>query len=392
MAQCLACNSALDEEGCFCPYCGAQQTAAAAEPERRLRRARRIDAGSVLELGWGRAVVGAAIGEGGMGVVRRAWLFYDPGGPRSGTPAHPAAVKVLHPVLLGRDRARQLFVREAAALGRLSHPNVVHFFGLAEHETQLAIVMELVEGQPLSQIIQRHATRERSPGVPVLPFGRSWHYFSQLLGALAATHVLGILHRDVKSGNVLVRTDGVVKLTDYGIARIPAQDPRATGGTAPGTGAYMAPEQVRGLDLDARADLYAAGIVLYEMLTGVTPFDAPFRDEIEVRTAQLEETPLPISQRIASAPPVLDRLMARALAKDKMHRYASALELGDAFREALGLGASAGWNAQRGLAENAHAISQGIPVSAVEGGTRPMPMAEAEALRSRVVDAYRAST
>ena len=334
-----------------------------------------------MDLGWGKVVVGSPIGEGGMGIVFRGWLYYDPRGPQAGTPAHPVALKARHPMLKGRQRARQLFLSEATALARLSHPNIVHFFALTQNEGQLAIAMEIVEGQPLSEVIDRHAHQR-----PCLPFVRAWHYFSQLLGALAAIHAMGIIHRDVKPSNVIVRHDGVIKLTDFGIARVPADAARDTGGMAPGTGAYMAPEQVLGRSLDARADLYSAAIVLYEMLCGWTPFDAPDRNEVMVRTAQVEEAPAPLSRHVPGVPEVLDVLMARALAKDPMHRFASAIELGEAFRKSLGLEQTTGWEAQQELAESAQAISQ----YGMEGKEHlePMDPAQAEKLRTDVMAAY----
>src|SRR5262245_26918176 len=189
-----------------------------------------------------------------MGVVHRVWTYSNPAGPRAGTPDHPVAIKVLHPLLKSRDRARRLFLGEANALGRLSHPNIVHFFALAQPDGQMALVLELVEGEALNVTIERHVAAAQPGGLPCMPFMRAWHYFSQLLGALAAIHALGIIHRDVKPSNVLVRTDGVAKLTDFGIARLPAEEARNTGGMAPGTGAYMAPEQVLGKDPDPRTD------------------------------------------------------------------------------------------------------------------------------------------
>jgi len=212
----------------------------------------------------------------------------------------------------------------------------------------------------------------------------AWHYFAQLLGALAAIHALGIIHRDVKPSNLLIRTDGVAKLTDFGIARVPYDEVKTTGGLAPGTGAYMSPEQVMGKKLDARADLYSAAIVLYEMLTGVTPFEAPDRNEVLVRTAQVDEPALPITRRVPHAPAVLDVLMARALAKDPVLRYPSAVELGEAFRSSLGLPASDGWTAQQRFAEQAGRSSQALRAS-----TDPMDDAESAELRTAMMASYR---
>lgn len=384
----------VDANGQFCPHCGLALT----KPD----TAGRISNGTELDLGWGKAIVGDRLGEGGMGVVHRGWLYYNPDGPQGGAHPHPVAVKALHPMLRGRERPRQLFLGEAMALERLNHPNIVHFFGLVDDGQQLAIVMELVEGQALSEIIARRLLKDRGSRLPCLPFARAWHYFSQLLGALASIHEMGIIHRDVKPANVLIRRDGMVKLTDFGIARVPADEARKTGGMAPGTGAYMPPEQVTAGEIDARSDLYSAGIVLYEMLTGTTPFDRPERNEIMIRTAQLEETPAPISQHVTSAPPVLDVLMARALAKDKTLRFSSAIELGEAFRAALGLD-NAGWEVQQDFARHARALSKQLeatpPVAAPVRsrgpmGTQPLPAtdaagAQSEELRTAMFAAYK---
>jgi serine/threonine-protein kinase len=382
MAVCAGCRSIVEDAARFCPQCGAPI----------LPMPRRLGPGSELAVDdFGRVVLGHELGEGGMGIVYRAWLYYDPAGRLAGTEPHPVAVKVLHPLLRGRDQAQRMFRREAEALRRLAHPNIVHFFALTEDQGHLALVMELVHGEPLSSILARAVTARPSPTAPVVPFALAWHYFAQLLGALGAVHALGILHRDVKPANVIARADGVVKLTDFGIARIPAEDAGATGGLAPGTGAYMSPEAVRGETLDPRSDLYAAAIVLYELLTGVTPFDRPERSELMVRAAQLDESPAPITSLVASAPPVLDVLMARALAKDPALRPSTAIELGEAFRAALGLEDSAGWSAQRELAELARTIS-GLDLPAVPPtlpNTDPDPEGgRAGELRRDVVSAF----
>ena len=338
----------LVPEARFCPQCGL------AVPKPR----ERIGPGSELELGdLGKCVLGHTIGEGGMGVVYRGWLYYNPAGRFAGNPPHPVALKVLHPLIRGRPRAERLFRHEAEVLGKLAHPNIVHYFGLFEHDGEMCIAMELVQGESLAELLQ-HANPNGPP--PRLPFTQAWHYLAQLLGALESLHALGIVHRDVKSANVLIRTDDIAKLTDFGISRLPAELAKQSGGTAPGTGAYMPPEQVMGQPLDPRADLYAAAIVMFEMLTGVTPFDSPERSEIMIRAAQLDEAAPPISRLVPSAPAALDLVFARALAKNRDLRYPSARALGDAFRLALGLPESAGWRAQVELSRVAKTLSMAL--------------------------------
>ncbi len=339
----------------------------------------------MFDLSWGRAVAGEVIGDGGMGTVYSGWLYYNPQGALAGRAAHPVAIKVLHPTLATKPHVLKLFRGEAEALGALSHPGIVHFFGMYEAGPVLAILLELVDGQSLDRVVERHVARAVPGGLPALPFARAWHYFQQLLGALAATHALGIIHRDVKPANLLIRRDGLAKLTDYGIARLPSDAARSSGGMQPGTGAYMSPEQVLGKPLDGRSDLYSAAIVLFEMLTGRTPFDAPGKSELMIRASQLDDFPPPLSDLVPSAPQVLDRLLSRALAKDPAHRFASAIELGDAFRRAIAIPDTAGWQAQQAIAAHAPAMVAG-PI--VRGGTRPLPVHEADRMRQAVAQAY----
>lgn len=356
----------LVPEARFCPHCGL------AVPAPR----QRIGPGSEVDLGdLGKCVVGHAIGEGGMGVVFRGWLYYNPAGRMGHTPPHPVALKVLHPLIRGRKRAEDLFRHEALVLGQLSHPNIVHCFGLFEQNSELCIVMELVQGESLAELLLRAASEGHA--LPRLPYQQAWRYMAQLLGALESLHALGIVHRDVKSANLLIRTDDIAKLTDFGIARLPAELSRQSGGMAPGTGAYMAPEQVMAQPIDARADLYAAAIVMFEMLAGVTPFDSPDRTELAVRAAQLDEAPPPITRLVPGAPAALDLVFARALAKTKELRYDSARALGEALRLALGLPESAGWSAQAELSKVAKTLSMALPQ--VEDPASGLPPTEDDA-------------
>lgn len=346
---CLQCKAPLGVDDRVCPRCRALQ------PTRES-----FVPGVQIDRGGSRLVLDAPIGEGGMGVVWRAWLFRAPGTPGAGE-GEPVALKVLRPQLATRTEARDLFLREAEALRRLSHPNVVGFLDLFEHEGSLVLSIEYVVGETLGAIVARHVARAHLSGgygLPCMPFLRAWYYFQQLLGALAAIHAMGIVHRDVKPSNLLVRRDGLVKLSDFGIARL-ADLPitAATREVAPGTGAYMAPEQVLSRPLDGRTDLYAAATVLYEMLAGKTPFAAD-RGEFLVRKDQVEAPVPSIRSLLPQAPPVLDGLFARALAKSPSNRFDNAIEMGDAFRTALGLPDTPEWRAQADIAVAARTIAQ----------------------------------
>jgi serine/threonine-protein kinase len=294
-----------------------------------------------------------------MGVVWRAWVFRPPGSARAGEP-EPVALKVLRPQAMAQPGVRELFLREAEALRRLSHPNVVGFHDLFEHDGCLVLSLQYVEGDTLDAIVARHIARAHlsgGHGLPSMPLLRAWYYFQQLLGALAAIHAMGIVHRDVKPSNVLVRRDGLVKLGDFGIARFAdAPVTAATRELAPGTGAYMSPEQVLSLPLDGRSDLYSAAIVLYEMLAGRTPFRSD-QAEFLIRKDQVDAPVPPIRAYLPQALPVLDTLFARALSKDPANRFDSAIEMGDAFRTALGLPDTPEWHAQADLAFAARAMA-----------------------------------
>jgi serine/threonine-protein kinase len=361
---CATCHATIADGLRVCPACGALQAAPAAAV---------FGPGLTIERGYGRIVVDARIGEGGMGFVWRGWLFYPPAAGAAAAAPVPIAIKVLKPQAALREEVRRFFVTEAEALQRISHPNIVRFHELFEwppappgagqsreaagHPTSLALAMEYVDGDTLEDVIARHIARSqlRGPGgsLPGMAFRRAWYYFQQLLGALAAIHALGIVHRDVKPSNVLIRRDGIVKLTDFGIARVDrpgGPDPRDKD-LAPGTGAYMSPEQVLSRPLDGRSDLYSAAIVLYEMLAGRTPILTQNKSEFVVRQEQVTVMPPPIRTFVAQAPLVLDALFARALAKDPAYRFTDAIQMGSAFREALGIPETEEWRAQAEIAK-----------------------------------------
>jgi serine/threonine protein kinase len=343
---CIQCLLPLAVGIRVCPRCHALQPADAAQT---------VAPGVTIDRGYGRMVVDARVGSGGMGVVWRGWLFFAPNGPRANDAAEAIALKVMRPTAQVNPELRALFTFEGETLRRLAHPNIVRFYDLFEYTGSLVLAIEYVDGATLEEVIARNVARSRLAGagsLPGLPFRRAWYYFEQLLGALAATHALGIVHRDVKPSNVLLRQDGIAKLTDFGIARNSSDPTLDPGGSAPGTSLYMSPEQVLSRPLDARSDLYSAATVLYEMLSGRAPFASDGSDFV-IRQAQVERRPPPIRTYLTQAPPILDALFIRALSKDPAHRFASALEMGAAFREALGIGESKVWLAQHEFAAEA---------------------------------------
>jgi serine/threonine-protein kinase len=248
------------------------------------------------------------------------------------------------------------------------------------------LAMELVDGDTLEAVIARHVARAQLVGrgaLPGLRFDRAWYYLQQVLGALAAGHALGIVHRDVKPSNILIRRDGIVKMTDYGIAHLvrPSHGERAPSPQelAPGTGAYMSPEQVLGRPLDGRSDLYSAAIVLYEAVAGRPPFLPSEKSEFALRMDQVEAPPPPIRSFVPQAAPAVEHAFYRALAKDPAQRFQTAIEMGEAFRTAFGIPSTPEWRALGELAD----VARG---GHVEDPARAQRLAT---LRQIVAHAYR---
>jgi len=365
-----------------CPWCAAPLPTSALPSTR-------VGPGTQIDFGWASAVLDKQLGEGGMGVVYHAWLH--PRGAGGVQPPLEAAVKVLHATFSHQGRMRDLFANEARVLASLAHPNVVRFYGLADLGGTSAIAMEFVKGETLGSLVERkvkdaaqkHAQNPHVRILPCLPFDRAWHYFQQLLGGLAATHALGIVHRDVKPENVLLRTDGVAKLTDFGIARIPQNVAASTGNMIAGTVAYMSPEQIQGKPLDGRSDLYSAGVVLFELLTGKLPFPIEDRSDWLVACDHVQTPPPPLRRYLPQAPMELEMLIARALAKEPGARFQSAVDFGDAFRTTLGIKSDAGWQAQQALAQQA-----GVFATAMAMGGAPQETPELAHARNQVASAY----
>lgn len=268
----------------------------------------------------GRYRIERVLGRGAMGVVYKA---HDPEIDR------PVAIKLVRSDLLdGEEREGYLarFRREAQAAGRCIHPNIVAIYDFAMHGDHPFLVMEYVEGESLAQALRR--------GVHFGPEA-ACHIVLQLLEALACAHALGIVHRDVKPANLLLIDGGRVKVTDFGVARL-GEAMLTQGGVVVGTPSYMAPEQCRGEEIDHRSDLFSAGIVLFELLTGEKPF--PGRTfTVIVKQLLYDEAP-DLKGRV---PDPLAAAVRRALAKEPQDRFPSAAAMAAALRPGAIVGAAA---------------------------------------------------
>jgi serine/threonine protein kinase len=237
------------------------------------------------------------------------------------------AIKELAPELTQQPEFKERFFAEARTQARLHHPNIVTVFDLLEEQGEFFIVMEYVAGRPCDELLKESTGRG-------LGLGEATGIFSQVLSALDYAHSEGVIHRDVKPSNVLLTSDGRVKLMDFGIALL-VGDKRLTSSQASiGTPIYMSPEQIlRPREMDHRTDIYSAAIVFYEMLAGAAPFDA--ESMYEINKLQIEAPPPGLSARNPAVPVAVTAVVERALAKNPDDRFASAGEMLRALREAV---------------------------------------------------------
>ena len=265
---------------------------------------------------FGRYTIVRELGRGAMGIV---YLAEDSVLMRT------VALKMI--ALTGsdseRDTAEARFRQEARAAGGISHPSIITIYDVGREGDAAFIAMELVEGRELRDLIREgELTASRAIEIAAL-----------VAEALAYAHERGVIHRDIKPGNIMVLADGRVKIMDFGIARLQEPTVKTQTGVLLGSPQYMSPEQISGQALDGRADVFSLGVVLYEMLTGVKPFDAADLTQVLFWVVNLPAKPP--SERKPGLPPVVDFIIARALKKRADERYATAAELARDLRACL---------------------------------------------------------
>ncbi|HEV7904616.1 MAG TPA: protein kinase [Pyrinomonadaceae bacterium] len=238
-------------------------------------------------------------------------------------------VKVLSPELTSRESNLKRFEREAQLASSLDHPNICIIYGLHEEGGLHFITMQYIEGKNVRELVRGRPLELRS----------AISITMQVADALAAAHARGVIHRDIKAGNVMVTKNGTAKVLDFGLAKL-LDENKSSGkgseqhltemGVPYGTATYAAPEQATGAHVDHRADIFSTGVLLYEMLAGIWPFQG--KTNVEVRYAVLHDTPTPISEFRKDAPPRLQEILDRTLAKDPRDRYQRVADFRDDLR------------------------------------------------------------
>lgn len=276
----------------------------------------RYEGGSVAG---GRYQLRDLLGKGGMASV---YLAYDSALDRQ------VAIKTLRTELGGEESFRQRFRREAQAVAKLSHTNIVSVFDTGEDELDGAlkpyIVMEYVEGESLGSVLNADIQRYGA-----MPADKALKVTADVLAALETSHEMGLVHRDIKPGNVMMTERGVVKVMDFGIARAMQSGVASMTqtGMVVGTPQYLSPEQALGRGVDARSDLYSVGIMLFQLLTGRLPFDAD--SALAIAYAHVMEEPVAPSSINCAVTAAVDALVARALRKNPNERFPSAAAMRD---------------------------------------------------------------
>jgi eukaryotic-like serine/threonine-protein kinase len=271
----------------------------------------------------GRYDIVRVLGQGAMGVV------YEGRDPNLDRRVAIKTVRVMGMPANEIAEYDQRFKTEARSAGRLQHPNIVSVYDSDKHVDAMGptayIVMEFVQGEDLKHFLDQGKR---------FSLEQTAFMMADLLSALDYAHKNKIIHRDIKPANMLLTKEGRIKLTDFGVARITdsGEATKTSGGTV-GTLKYMSPEQVAGKGVDASSDLFSAGIVLYQLLTGVRPFDG--EGYLDIVSKIVKEDPTPPSRIVGALPPSLDAVVAKALAKSKLDRFADAASFSAALKAAV---------------------------------------------------------
>jgi serine/threonine-protein kinase len=342
---------------CGFPLAGVPDSAGDGPPPAAAGGGRYLPAGALVD---GKYRIEKVLGEGGMGVVYLAKDVHTD---------TAVVVKAIRFEYTDNPEFRERTLAEGKALARIDHPNVVRLNAVVVEQNALYLVMQFIDGEPLDKMIERHVTSRTA-----MPVAHILSIFRMVLRGVGAAHAEGLIHRDLKPANILIRKkDGVAKVTDFGIAKV-EEDAKAGRGVTKGiigSLSYMAPEQVRGQrDLDKRVDIYALGIVLFELVMGRAPFDAP--NDYELMRMQAE-SPIPsVSAQRPDAPHFLDDVLRRACAKDRDQRFGST----DEFLAAIDQGESHAAAPHAGQTVHARVATE-IPPGPAFSGPPPNVLASA---------------